>query len=109
MLLCGSYIPGPGSASRPTNLQLSTPFGRELALQFVSDLNWREAGGNGGFFSDKVIYYTRTIGDCYQVQVLYSEASQSVNVGLNLLAFPNATATFNIAQPGPIQPSTFNF
>ena len=60
-------------------------------------------------FSNKIIYYTRTIGNCYQIQVLYSEASQSVNVGLSLLAFPNQTATFDIGQPGSIVPSTFNF
>jgi hypothetical protein len=40
---------------------------------------------------------------------LYSEASQSINVGLSLLAFPNQTATFAIGQPGQIVPSTFNF
>lgn len=105
VLLSGSYIPGPGLGFETTNLQLSTPFGRDAALQFISDLQWK----GGELFSNKVIYYTRTIGGCYQVQVLYSQASQSVNVGLSLLSFPNRTATFNIAQPGTILPSTFNF
>jgi len=106
VLLSGSFIPGPGFGFETTNLQLSTPFGRDASLQFVSDLNWK---GGGELFSNKVIYYTRTIGNCYQVQVLYSEASQSVSVGLSLLAFPNQTATFAIGQPGSIIPSTFNF
>ncbi len=105
VLLSGSFSPGPGLGFETTNLQLSTPFGRDASLQFVTDLQWK----GPELFSNKVIYYTRTIGNCYQVQVLYSEASQSVNVGLSLLAFPNQTATFAIGQPGSIIPSTFNF
>lgn len=105
VLLGGSFIPGPGLGFETTNLQLSTPFGRDASLQFVTDLQWK----GPEFFSNKIIYYTRTIGNCYQVQVLYSEASQSVNVGLSLLAFPNQTATFAIGQAGSIVPSTFNF
>lgn len=106
VLLSGSFIPGPGLGFETTNLQLSTPFGRDASLQFITDLNWK---GGGELFADKVIYYTRTIGNCYQIQVLYSEASQSINVGLSLLAFPNQTATFAVGQPGSIIPSTFNF
>ena len=105
VLLSGSFVPGPGLGFETTNLQLSTPFGRDASLQFVTDLQWK----GPELFSNKIIYYTRTIGNCYQIQVLYSEASQSVNVGLSLLAFPNQTATFNIGQPGSIVPSTFNF
>lgn len=105
VLLSGAYIPGPGLGFETTNLQLSTPFGRDAALQLVTDLQWK----GPEFFSNKIIYYTRVIGDCYQVRVLYSEASRSVNVGLSLLAFPNQQATFDIGQPGSIVPSTFNF
>jgi len=112
VLLAGSYIPGPGEGFETTNLQLSTPFGRDAALQFITDLNWRGSGVSGepgGLFANKVIYYTKTIGGCYQLQVLYAEASQTLNVGLSLLAFPNRTATFNIGEPGSIVPNTFNF
>ncbi|HEY5425046.1 MAG TPA: hypothetical protein VIJ77_00705 [Candidatus Tumulicola sp.] len=105
VLLSGSFIPGPGQGFETTNLQLSTPFGRDASIQFVTDLQWK----GPEFFANKIIYYTRTIGNCYQVQVLYSEASQSVNVGLSLLAFPNQTETFSIGQSGSIVPSTFNF
>jgi hypothetical protein len=105
VLLSGSFIPGPGQGFETTNLQLSTPFGRDASLQFVTDLEWK----GPELFSNKVLYYTRTIGNCYQLLVLYSEASQSINVGINLLAFPNQTATFAIGQPGSIIPSTFNF
>ena len=108
VLLSGSFIPGPGQGFETTNLQLSTPLGRDTSVQFVTDLNWK--GGPGvELFSDKVVYLTHTFGNCYQVQVLYSEASESINVGLSLLAFPNQTATFAVGQPGQIVPSTFNF
>jgi hypothetical protein len=105
VLLSGSYVPGPGLGFETTNLQLSTPFGRDAALQFVSDLQWK----GPELFANKIIYYTKVIGNCYQVRVLYSEASRSVNMGLSLLAFPNQTATFAIGQSGPIIPTTFNF
>jgi hypothetical protein len=110
VLLSGSFIPGPGMGFETTNLQLSTPFGRDASLQFVTDINWKpSAGGTGEFFADKIIYYTRTIGNCYQLLVLYNESQQSVNVGLNLLAFPSQTAVFNIAQPQAVLPTTFNY
>jgi hypothetical protein len=41
--------------------------------------------------------------------VLYNESQQAINVGLNLLAFPTQTAVFNIGQPQPVVPTTFNF
>ncbi|MBV8198695.1 MAG: hypothetical protein JO263_11200, partial [Candidatus Eremiobacteraeota bacterium] len=104
VMLAGSLVPGQGI--QPTNLQLSTPFGRDASLQFVTNVNWK---GPGELFSDKIIYYTRTIGNCYQLMVLYNESQQSVNVGLNLLAFPSQTAVFQIGAPQPIVPTTFNF
>jgi len=113
LLLSGSFIPGPGQGFETTNLQLSTPFGRDASLQFVTNINWKgsttSGAGTGEFFADKIIYYTRTIGNCYQLMVLYNESQQAVNVGLNLLAFPTQTAVFNLAAPQPVVPSTFNF
>ncbi len=109
VLLSGSFIPGPGQGFETTNLQLSTPFGRDSSLQFVTNVNWRPSSGLNEFFSDKIIYFTHTIGNCYQLLVLYNEAQQAVNVGLNLLAFPSQTAVFNIGQPQQVVPTTFNF
>jgi hypothetical protein len=106
VLLSGSFIPGPGLGFETTNLQLSTPFGRDASLQFVTNLNWK---GPGELIADKIIYYTRTIGNCYQLLVLYNESQQAINVGLNLLAFPTQTAVFNIGSPQPVVPTTFNF
>jgi hypothetical protein len=106
VLLSGSFIPGPGMGFETTNLQLSTPFGRDASLQFVTNLNWK---GPGELVADKIIYYTRTIGNCYQLLVLYNESQQAINVGLNLLAFPTQTAVFNIGSPQPVVPTSFNF
>lgn len=105
VLLSGAFTPGPGLGFETTNLQLSTPFGRDAALQFVSNIQWK----GPEFFADKIFYYTKVIGNCYQVRVLYSEASRALNVGLSLLSFPNQEATFAIGQPQGIVPSTFNF
>jgi hypothetical protein len=109
VLLSGSFIPGPGMGFETTNLQLSTPFGRDASLQFVTNINWRPSLGLGEFLADKIIYYTRTIGNCYQIMVLYNESQQAVNVGLNILAFPTQTAVFNIGQPQSVVPTSFNF
>jgi hypothetical protein len=109
VLLSGSFIPGAGMGFETTNLQLSTPFGRDASLQFVTNINWRPSVGTGEFFADKIIYYTRTIGNCYQLLVLYNESQEAINVGLNLLAFPQQTAVFNIGQPQPVIPTSFNF
>ncbi len=109
VLLSGSFIPGPGMGFETTNLQLSTPFGRDASLQFVTNINWRPSLGLGEFFSDKIIYYTRTIGNCYQLMVLYNESQQAINVGLNVLAFPTQTAVFQLGAPQPVVPTTFNF
>jgi hypothetical protein len=106
VLLSGSFIPGAGQGFTTTNLQLSTPFGRDASLQFVTNLNWK---GPGELVADKIIYYTRTIGNCYQLMVLYNESQQAINVGLNLLAFPTQSAVFQIGSPQPLVPTTFNF
>jgi hypothetical protein len=106
LLLSGSFIPGPGQGFETTNLQLSTPFGRDASLQFVTNLNWK---GPGEMIADKIIYYTKTIGNCYQLLVLYNESQAAINVGLNLLAFPTQTAVFQVGAPQQVVPTTFNF
>jgi hypothetical protein len=106
VMLSGSFIPGPLQGFETTNVQLSTPFGRDAWLQFITDVNWY---GPGEVLADKIIYYTRTIGNCYQVSLLYNESQQAVNLGLSLLAFPSQTAVFTLGQPGPVIPTTFNF
>jgi len=105
LLLGGSFSPGPGQGFTTTNMQLSTPFGRDTAVQFVTDIDWQ----NHARLEDKVIYLTRTIGDCYQLQVLYNQSQQLVSMQINILAFPSQGATFAVGQAGPLIPTTFNF
>ncbi|MDE2482559.1 MAG: hypothetical protein KGN02_10255 [bacterium] len=105
VLLGGSFIPGIGQGFNSTNLQLTTPFGRNTALQFVTDLDWKQKGR----MENKIIYLTRTIGDCYQLQALYNQSMKLVTVSINILAFPSHNATFNVGQSGPLIPTTFNF
>lgn len=105
VLLGGAFNPGSGQGFYQTNVQFSTPFGRDAALQFVGDVNWKLKGR----IENKVIYYTRTIGNCYQLQALYNQSLKLVTVSIDLLAFPSHNATFNIGQSGPLVPTTFNF
>jgi hypothetical protein len=104
LLVGGSLVPGEGFPT--TNVQVSSPFGRDSQIQFITDVDWR---GPGEKLQNKVIYYSHVIGGCYEVQVLYNEDSRLVSASLNLLAFPSQAATFGIGQSGPIVPSTFNF
>ncbi len=105
LLLGGSFAPGIGQGFATTNAQFAMPFGHDAQLQMVTDIDWK----NHARLENKVLYYTKTIGDCYQVQALYNEAQKLITVSINLLAFPSKTATFNVGQSGPLIPTTFNF
>jgi hypothetical protein len=105
LLLGGSFIPGPGQGFEETNVQLSTPLGPDTQLEFAGNVYWNQ----GRKVTDKIIYLTKTIGQCYQIQALYNEDSKMLNVSLNLLAFPSHGATFNVGQSGSIIPSSVNF
>lgn len=100
----GTFNPGSGNGFYSTNIQGSIPFGKDAALQFVTDMDWKLKGR----LTNKVIYYTKTIGNCYQLQMLYNQSLKLVTVSINILAFPSRTATFNVGQSGPLIPSTVN-
>ncbi len=102
--LQGSFFPGPGQGFNTTNVQFSTPFGRGSWLQFLGDIDWK----NKARILNKSIYYSRIIGDCYQIQVQYNQNARQVNVTLSLLAFPSHAASFGINTTGSIIPSSFN-
>jgi hypothetical protein len=107
LLLGGSYLPGPGLGFQETNVQFSTPFGHDTQIEFAGNVNWDIHRR----ITDKIVYLTKTIGQCYQIQVLYNEDSKLVNVSLDLLAFPSHAAStgFGVGQGGAIVPSNFNF
>jgi hypothetical protein len=103
--LQGTFVPGSGQGFPSTNLQFTTPFGRGSWLQFLGDLDWK----NKGRIENKSIYYSRIIGDCYEVQVQYNQNSRTVNMTLSLLAFPSHAAGFGInTNGGSIIPTSFN-
>src|SRR5581483_2233274 len=103
--LAGSFIPGPGNGFFTTNVQFSTPFGNGSTLQFLGDVDWK----NKGRIINKSIYWSRIIGDCYQIQLQYNQAAKQVNLTLNLLAFPSHGASFGLNGTGSIIPTSFNF
>ena len=102
--LGGSFIPGGGQGFTPTQFALSTPFGRDSSLQFSGILDWK----NHARIEDKSIYYSHIIGNCYELRVQYLEPSRSINISIDLLAFPSQAANFGIGQNGPILPTSFN-
>ncbi|MDP9025334.1 MAG: hypothetical protein M3N13_08175, partial [Candidatus Eremiobacteraeota bacterium] len=105
LLLGGTFSPGSGNGFYSTNAQVAMPFGHDAQLQFVTDIDWKMKGR----LENKVVYYTKTIGNCYQLQALYNQGQKLVTVSLNLLAFPSKSATFNVGQSGSLVPTNFNF
>jgi len=105
LLLGGSFSPGSGQGFETTNLQLSTPFGRDTVAQLVTTIDWKMHAE----LEQKVIYITHTIGNCYQLQALYNQSQKLVTLQLNILAFPTQGATYAIGSGGPLIPTTFNF
>ncbi len=100
----GAFYPGPGQGFLSTNVQFATPFGRGSWLQFQGDVDWQ----NKARIENKTIYYNRIIGDCYEIQLSYSQLSRELNATINLLAFPSHAATFGLTNRGSIIPSSFN-
>ena len=103
----GSFFPGPGNGFTQTNVQLSTPFGRDADLQFGGFIDWKSRGR----ITQKAIFYRKTIGDCYQIRVAYNENLKQINVGIELLAFPSHALNFGVGQSaslGSIIPGNFS-
>jgi hypothetical protein len=105
VILGGAFDPGPGQGFTPTTVQFVTPFGYETTLQFASQIDWQ----NHERLENKVIYLSKIIGECYEIQVQYAEAARLLNVSISLLAFPTRSAGFGIGQPSTIVPSSLNF
>lgn len=105
LLLGGSFLPGPHLGFQETNVQFSTPFGQNTQLEFAGNVNWDIHRR----ISDKIIYLTKTIGNCYQIQALYNEDSKLLNLSLDVLAFPSQAVGFGLGQGGSIVPSNLNF
>ena len=102
--LGGSFQPGQGFSS--TNVQLATPFGRDMMLQFTGDVDWKR---QNGWLINKSVYLSKIIGDCYQIQLQYNQSAKTVNLTFNILAFPSHSLGLGIGGPvGSLIPSNFN-
>lgn len=103
--LQGNFTPGSGQGFDRSSFQLLTPLGIGGWVTFSGDIDWK----NRRRIENKSIYYSRIIGDCYELQLQYNQNSRTVNVTLNLLAFPSRGASFGLnTNGGSIIPSTFN-
>jgi len=104
LILGGSYVPGSGQDFTSTNLQLATPFGRNQELEFTTNIDWQ----NHGRLEDKNVYLRRIIGNCYDIRLSYNQDLKSVNISLDLLAFPSHSANFGFAsQQQAVFPQSF--
>ncbi|MFN2448567.1 MAG: hypothetical protein ABR508_02070 [Candidatus Baltobacteraceae bacterium] len=102
--LQGTYNPGPSNGFYQTNAQLAFPLGVGGYVQFQGNVDWKQKGR----IENKTIYYSRIIGDCYEIQLTYNQDSKQVNAVLNLLAFPSRSVSFGLTDKGSIIPSSFN-
>lgn len=104
VILSGSLNPGLGFGN--TNIQLGTPLGRDMTLQFIGNIDWKR---QKSWLINKSVYLSKIIGDCYQLQLQYNQDAKTVNLTINILAFPSHAAGFGIGgQTGSIIPSTLN-
>ncbi len=102
--LQGTYNPGPNNGFYQTNAQIAFPLGIGGYVQFQGNVDWK----NKARITNKTIYYSRIIGDCYEIQITYNQDSKQVNAVLNLLAFPSRAVSFGLTDKGSIVPTGFN-
>lgn len=101
----GYFSPGPGNGFYQTNIQAITPFGLDTTLELTTNVDWK----NKGRLTSKNVYLTRTIDQCYNLQLVYNEDLKQFNFNVTILAFPGQTAGFGIGGSGPsgIIPQSF--
>ncbi len=105
LIVGGSLNPGFGFSQ--TNLQLATPLGRDMTLQFSGNIDWKR---QHGWLIDKSVYLSKIIGDCYQLQMQYNQDAKTVNLTINILAFPSHALGLGIGgQVGSVIPTSLNF
>ena len=106
VVLGGYYQPGSGRGFNQTNVQAITPFGKETTLEFTTNVDWK----NHNRLTNKNIYITRTIDDCYNISGSYNQDLKQFSFNVVILAFPGQGAGFGIGgQKSPIIPGSFAF
>ena len=99
----GNWTPGAGNGFDRTNLQLVLPVGRTMDVQMSTFADWK----NKGRLESKTVYLRKIVGDCYEVRVSYNQDLKTVNVTVDLLAFPSQAVNFGLGQQTSIIPQSF--
>jgi len=106
VLLGGYYQPGPGLGFNQTNVQAITPFGKDTTLEFTTNIDWK----NHNRLTDKNIYISRIIDECYNIQGSYNQDLKQFSFNFVILAFPGQGAGFGFGgQKTPIIPGNIAF
>jgi hypothetical protein len=103
LLAGGTWTPGAGFGFDRTNLQIAAPIGRTADIQISTFVDWK----NKARLESKNIYFRKIVGDCYEVRVAYNEDLKTVNVTIDLLAFPSQAVNFGLGQTTSIIPQSF--
>jgi hypothetical protein len=99
----GSWTPGAGFGFDRTNFQLALPIGRTMDIQMSTFADWK----NKGRLESKTVYLRKIFADCYEVRVAYNQDLKTVNVTVDLLAFPSQAVNFGLGQQTSIIPQSF--
>lgn len=103
IVIGGNWTPGAGNGFDRTGVQVSTPVGKYSDIQFSTFVDWK----NKGRLESKQVYFRQIIGDCYEVRVSYNEDLKTVNVTVDILAFPSQALNFGLGQTSSIIPQSF--
>jgi hypothetical protein len=103
LLAGGTWTPGAGFGFDRTNVQLATPLGKVTDFQMSTFVDWK----NKGRLESKIMYLRTIVADCYEVRVAYNQDLKTVNVTVDLLAFPTQGVNFGLGQTTSIIPQSF--
>lgn len=100
----GNFQPGSGNGFSQTNVQAISPFGKDTTLEFTTNIDWK----NHNRLTNKNIYLSRTIDDCYNIQGAYNQDLKQFSFNIVILAFPGQGAGFGFGgQKTPLIPQNF--
>ncbi len=99
----GAWTPGAGFGFDRTNVQIATPLGKTTDFQISTFVDWK----NKGRLESKNMYLRTIIADCYEIRVAYNQDLKTVNITVDLLAFPSQAVNFGLGQTTSIIPQSF--
>jgi len=96
LIIGGFFQPGSGNGFETTNIQAITPFGRDTSLELTTNVDWH----NHNRLIDKNILLSRTVDNCYNMQLTYNQDLKQFAFNIVILAFPGQGAGFGIGGTG---------